>query len=281
MASPLISPTALSKRLGDPVWVVVDCRFNLMDPDAGGAGYRRGHIPGARYAHLDNDLARVPGPGDGRHPLPRAEDFATTLGAWGISNASHVVVYDDVSGAIAARLWWMLRWVGHDAVYVLDGGLVGWQAAGLPLEQETPRIQAEQFAVTRVRHEWVVSTDRIPAELADGATLVDARAPARFEGIAEPIDAVAGHVPGALNWPFSDALRADGSMRSAGELHPRLKHLGESPGGLIAMCGSGVTACHLLLAVSVAGLGDGRVYVGSWSEWIRDPRRPVATGGAA
>ena len=281
MASPLISPIGLEKRLSDPAWVVVDCRFILTDPDAGQTAYRRGHIPGARYAHLDNDLAGVPGPVDGRHPLPRVDDFADTLGAWGISRASSVVVHDDMSGAIAARLWWMLRWIGHDAAYVLDGGLKAWEAAGLPLDEKIPRIRAVQYVAHNVRRDWVVSTGQVPSELANGAKLVDARAPERFQGVTEPIDPVAGHVPGALNWPFSHALQADGSMRPADELHARLEHLTDQPGGLIAMCGSGVTACHLLLAINAAGLGDGRAYIGSWSEWIRDPERPIATGAAS
>ena len=276
MTSPLISPSELAKRLGDSAWIVVDCRFVLTDPDAGHAAYRRGHIPGARYAHLDNDLARVPGPMDGRHPLPGAVDFAATLGAWGISNASNVVVYDDMSGAIAARLWWMLRWVGHRTAYVLDGGLQGWEAAGLPLDRAIPGVHGVKYVADVVRDEWVVTTDQIPSELASGAKLVDARAPQRYGGVTEPIDPVAGHLPGAVNWPFSDALQEDGSMRPAAKLNASLKHLTDQPGGLIAMCGSGVTACHLLLAVNAAGLGDGRVYIGSWSEWIRDPERPVA-----
>ncbi len=278
MASPLISPTALAKRLGDAAWVVVDCRFDLTDPGAGHAAYRRGHIPGARYAHLDNDLARVPGPTDGRHPLPRVGDFAVTLGGWGISATSSVVVYDDMSGAIAARLWWMLRWVGHGAAYVLDGGLKAWECAGLPLDRETPRLRARRYAARGARRDWVVPTARIPSELAKGARLVDARAPERFQGVTEPIDPVAGHVPGAVNWPFSDALQPDGTLCPGEELRARLGHVTDQPGGLIAMCGSGVTACHLLLAVNAAGLGDGRVYIGSWSEWIRDPGRPTATG---
>ena len=278
MASPLISPTALAKRLGDSTWVVVDCRFDLADPNAGHAAFRRGHIPGARYAHLDNDLARVPGPTDGRHPLPRVEDFTATLGGWGISATSSVVVYDDMSGAIAARLWWMLRWVGHRAAYVLDGGLKAWEGAELPLDPEISRIRASQYAARDVRRDWVVPTARLPSEQAKGARLVDARAPERFQGVTEPIDPVAGHVPGAVNWPFSDALQPDGTLCPAEELRARLGHLTDQSGGLIAMCGSGVTACHLLLAVNAAGLGDGRVYIGSWSEWIRDPGRPIATG---
>ena len=278
MASPLISSTALAKRLGDPAWIAVDCRFVLTDPDAGHAAYRQGHIPGARYAHLDNDLARVPGPADGRHPLPRVEDFTDTLGAWGISDASNVVVYDDMSGAIAARLWWMLRWTGHRAAYLLDGGLQAWEAAELPLDREIPAVRATEYVAHDVHRDWVVSTEQVSLELANGARLVDARAPERFQGLTEPIDSVAGHIPGAINWPFSEALRSDGSMRPADELHTRLKQLSDQPGGFIAMCGSGVTACHLLLAVNAAGLGDGRVYAGSWSEWIRDPERPIATG---
>ena len=276
MASPLISAAGLADRLDDPAWVVVDCRFVLTDPGAGRAAYRRGHIPGARYAHLDNDLARAPGPAEGRHPLPPAKDFAATLGAWGISNASSVAVYDDVSGAIAARLWWMLRWIGHRAAFVLDGGLKAWEAAGLPMVRETPRVSPVRYATREVRHDWVVPTDRVQFELTNGAKLVDVRAPERFQGAAEPIDTVAGHVPGAINWPYSGALRSDGRMRPADELRERLGHLAGRPGGFIAMCGSGVTACHLLLAASAAGLEDGRIYIGSWSEWIRDPGRPVA-----
>lgn len=281
MASPLISPTALATRLGDSTWVVVDCRFVLTDPGEGHAAYRRGHIPGARYAHLDNDLARVPGPADGRHPLPRLEDFTSTLGAWGICDASNVVVYDDMSGAIAARLWWMLRWIGHRAAYVLDGGLKSWEAAGLPLDQEIPDVRTVEYTAHEVHLDWLVSSEQVPVELANGAILVDARAPERFQGLTEPIDPVAGHVPGAINWPFSEALRPDGKMRPVDELHARLEHIADHPEGFIAMCGSGVTACHLLLAASAAGLGDGRVYIGSWSEWIRDPERPITTGATS
>ena len=277
MASPLISATALADRLDDSAWVVVDCRFVLTDPDAGRAAYRRGHIPGARYAHLDYDLARVPGPTDGRHPLPPAQDFAATVGNLGISNTSNVVAYDDMSGAIAARLWWMLRWIGHCAAYVLDGGLKAWKAAGLPMDQEIPRVRTVRYDAREVRRDWVVATDQVPSELASGARLVDARAPERFQGVTEPIDPVAGHIPGAINWPFTEALQPDGRMRPVDELHARLEHLTDHPAGFIAMCGSGVTACHLLLAASAAGLEDGRLYIGSWSEWIHDPARPIAT----
>lgn len=281
MTSPLITPSALAAKLADPDWAIIDCRFDLADPGAGHAAYLRGHIPGARYAHLDNDLARPPGPGDGRHPLPRVGGFSATLGSWGISNASRVVAYDDVSGAVAARLWWMLRWIAHDAVYVLDGGLQAWEDAGLPLQRSPPQVRTVNYETGKVRRDWVVPTDRVPLELAGGAVLADARSADRYKGVTEPIDPVAGHVPGALNVPFAESLDQDGRFRPAGELRERLKGLAQHPRGLIAMCGSGVTACHLLLAVAIAGLGDGRAYIGSWSEWIRDPNRPVATGGEA
>ena len=279
MASPLIAPRALAERLGEEDWVIVDCRFRLTEPAAGKAAYRQGHIPGARYAHLDDDLAAAAGAADGRHPLPCVHEFAATLGGWGISNASTVVVYDDVSGAIAARLWWMLRWLKHDRVYVLDGGIQAWKAAGLPLESREPAWASAAYTVGETRGDWVVETACIAHELAQGAVLVDARSPERYLGAAEPIDPVAGHVPGAVNYPFSDTLRADGRLRPPEELRRDLKRLADRPRDLIAMCGSGVTACHLLLAVHAAGLGDGRAYIGSWSEWIRDSNRPVATGG--
>ena len=279
MTSPLVDAQTLAKRLEDPDWVVVDCRFRLTQPDAGLALYRQAHIPGARYAHLDHDLAAAPQPGEGRHPLPSPDVFSATLGRLGISNSTTVVAYDDASGAIAARLWWMLRWVGHETVFVLDGGIQAWENAGLPLQSIDPTWEPTGFLPGRVREDWVVKTADVPGELEQGAALVDARSHERFVGDAEPIDPIAGHVPGAVNYPFSTALNSAGSMRDSGELRAELEALTERPGGLIAMCGSGVTACHLLLTVKAAGLGDGRAYVGSWSEWIRDPERPVATGG--
>ena len=280
MTSPLIDVQTLAERLEDPDWVIVDCRFRLTQPDAGLAMYKQAHIPGARYAHLDDDLAASPQPEEGRHPLPSPDAFAATIGRLGISNSSAVVAYDDASGAIAARLWWMLRWVGHDDVFVLDGGIQAWEKASLPLQSNDPTGEPAEFALSRVRGDWVVKTPDIPGELAQGAALVDARSPERFAGEAEPIDPVAGHVPGAVNYPFSAALDSAGTMRDSGELRRELEELSQRPRGLIAMCGSGVTACHLLLTVKAAGLSDGRAYIGSWSEWIRDPEREVATGDA-
>ncbi len=278
MKSPLISPEDLAEKLEDSDWVVVDCRFDLTDPAAGKAAYLQDHLPGARYAHLDDDLAAAPDATDGRHPLPDVGVFAASLGGWGISNSTNVVVYDDSSNAIAARLWWMLRWLGHDSAVVLDGGIQGWVAAGLPLERACPQVCVQTYAVGDVQHDSVVRTERIPYELAQGAVLADARSPERYQGVAEPIDPVAGHVPGAVNFPFSAVLQADGRLRPAELLARDMQHLVAHPRGLIAMCGSGVTACLLLLALDAAGLGEGRVYLGSWSEWIRDSSRPVATG---
>lgn len=276
---PLIAAVELARHLNDARWVVVDCRFNLQEPSAGRAAYERAHIPGARYADLDGDLARAPAPADGRHPLPEPDAFVATLGAWGIGNDSTVVAYDEGGGAIAARLWWLLRSVGHDAPLVLDGGLGAWQAAGLPVETATPNWAAKTF-VPRAAPSTVVSTADLPGAQRAGGLVVDARAAPRYRGEQEPIDPVAGHVPGAVNRPFSANLTADGRFKPRAELRRELLELldGRSPEQLVAMCGSGVTACHLLLALEAAGLPGGRLYAGSWSEWIRDARRPVRTG---
>jgi len=278
--SPLIDVATLRERVADPGWVVVDCRFTLTDPQAGRAAHARSHIPGARYADLDQDLSRRPGPRDGRHPLPSAADLAARLGSWGIGNGSTVVAYDEGSGAIAARLWWLLGWLGHDRRLVLDGGLAAWDAAGYPVETQTPRWPPAVFEPRRVAHDSVVTTEDIPATLAAGGLLVDARGAPRYRGEQEPIDPVAGHVPGALNRPFGENVTAGGRFRAAGELAGELEGLldGRAASQLVAMCGSGVTACQLLLAMAVAGLEGGKLYAGSWSEWIRDPARPVRTG---
>ncbi|HEX5421477.1 MAG TPA: sulfurtransferase [Gammaproteobacteria bacterium] len=276
----VIEAEALSERLGDPAVAIVDCRFDLADPGAGFAAYREAHIPGACYANLDKDLARAPGTHDGRHPLPISEDLAARLGAWGISNESFVVAYDEGSGAFAARLWWLLRWLGHERAAVLNGGFTRWRSLGLPAERRVGERARMHYAPRAVHEDWVVDAGEA-ARLAQGkGLLVDARAPARFRGEREPIDPVAGHVPGAVNRPFTENLAADGRLRSAAELRADFQRLlgGRKPAELAAMCGSGVTACHLLWAMEAAGVGMGRLYAGSWSEWIRDPGRPVATG---
>jgi thiosulfate/3-mercaptopyruvate sulfurtransferase len=277
---PLVDVDTLARHLGRPDWVVVDCRFTLTNPPAGRAAYDRGHIPGARYAHLDDDLARRPGASEGRHPLPDPQYFAATLGGWGIDRASTVVAYDEASGAVAARLWWLLRWLGHERCAVLDGGFAAWQAAGQPLEQDAPRIAPRRYELPRPASDVVVETGDIAARVAAGDLLLDARAAPRYRGEQEPIDPKAGHVPGARNRPFSANVTAAGTFRPAAELRAELTELldGRDAMRVIAMCGSGVTACHLLLALEAAGLGQGRLYAGSWSEWIRDPRRPIRTG---
>jgi thiosulfate/3-mercaptopyruvate sulfurtransferase len=280
MSSPLISPEELARRLDDPTWVVVDCRWTLTDPAAGPAAHARSHIPGARYANLDDDLSRRPSPHDGRHPLPAAADFAARLGSWGVGNSTTVVAYDEASGAIAARLWWLLGWLGHDRRLVLDGGFAAWTAAGLPVEARMPRWQPAHFVPRALADDSVVEAADLPALQAAGSLLVDVRAAPRYRGEQEPIDPVAGHVPGAVNRPGSVNIDANGRFRASEALRGELTELlgGRSPRELIAMCGSGVTACQLLLALEVAGLDGAKLYAGSWSEWIRDPARPIATG---
>jgi thiosulfate/3-mercaptopyruvate sulfurtransferase len=277
---PLVDATDLARAIGGADYIVVDCRFTLTDPSAGRAAYDRGHIPGARYAHLDDDLARRPRAGEGRHPLPERERFAATLGSWGIGRDDAVVAYDEGSGAIAARLWWLLGWVGHSRRAVLDGGFAAWQEAGLPIEQSAPLVRARLYDAAATARAGTVATAQVAAAQEAGDLLVDARAAPRYRGEQEPIDPKAGHVPGALNRPFSANVTQDGRFRRPAELRAELAELlaGRSPDKLVAMCGSGVTACHLLLAMEVAGLPGGRLYAGSWSEWICDPSRPIRTG---
>jgi thiosulfate/3-mercaptopyruvate sulfurtransferase len=275
----LIGVDSLQDLLGKPQLAVVDCRFDLMKPEAGRQAYMTAHIPGARYADLNRDLAAPIGPHTGRHPLPPPEAFALRLGAMGIGNNTQVVAYDESNGSIAARLWWMLRWLGHGAVAVLDGGFKAWTGRGGPLEAgESAPPRVERFTPV-VDATAVVATAELEHTPRDPKTLlVDARAPERYAGTVEPIDPVAGHIPGAVNHPFSANLRPDGRFLSAAELERRWQERfpGREFENLVAMCGSGVTACHNLLSLEVAGLTGGKLYAGSWSEWIRDPRRPIA-----
>lgn len=257
----------------------MDCRFDLMAPDKGRTEYLAGHIPGALYADLDRDLAGPVTEQSGRHPLPDVADFKSTLERWGIGNDTQVVVYDYASGGLAARLWWMLRWLGHTKVAVLNGGLRAWRASDGELEIDVPDFPESDFAST-ADHGMVTTTEEISSAIAGASDLhlVDARDRPRFAGQTEPIDTVAGHVPGAVNFPFSEAVNADGTWKSVEELRTMwAKVLGSaSPAPFSVMCGSGVTACHLVLSARLAGLDEPRVYVGSWSEWIRDESRPVA-----
>jgi len=277
--SPLIDPAELAALAADERLRVVDCRFVLSDPDAGRRAYGEGHLPGAVYAHLDDDLAGPVTPLSGRHPLPDPDDFAAVLGGWGIDPDTLVVAYDDASGALASRLWWMLGWVGHGARRVLDGGIDAWRAAGLPLTTAEPSPPRAPAYPVRPDPERVAGTAAVIEALAAGIPVVDARSPERFLGRHEPIDPVAGHIPGSLNHPFSANLDEDGGFLPARELAARLGSLGVGDdGNAVSLCGSGVTACHTILAAAVAGLPEPRLYPGSWSEWIRDPDRPVAAG---
>ena len=261
-------------------WVLLDCRFDLTRPAWGEAQYAAGHLPGAQYAHLDRDLAGPIGPATGRHPLPAPGDFERRARGWGIGTSTQVVVYDQGNGMYAARAWWLLRWLGHARVALLDGGYGAWTAAGGAVTTEVVAAPAGDF-VARPDPQRVVDARRLAGELDTGAiTLSDARAADRYAGQNETIDPVAGHVPGAVNHPFARNLDANGRFLPVDELRTRwLATLGGHAASThVAMCGSGVSACHNLLALEHAGLTGSRLYAGSWSEWIRDPARPVATG---
>jgi thiosulfate/3-mercaptopyruvate sulfurtransferase len=283
MPTTLIEPAALAAHLADPDWAIVDCRFDLARPEWGALAWAAGHIPNALYAHLDGDLSGPRTALTGRHPLPAIAALTATFGRWGIDKKVQVVAYDQGAGAYAARLWWLLRWLGHQQVAVLDGGFAAWERAGLPLETAATVRAPRRFTAAPAAG-LVVTTAALAQAVAAGAltrgelTLVDARSADRFAGQNETLDPVAGHIPGARNHPFSGNLDAHGRFLSAPELRRCWAGtLRERPAPtLIAMCGSGVTACHNLLALEAAGLAGARLYAGSWSEWIRDPARPVA-----
>lgn len=276
----LIQPAELASHLHDASVAVLDCRHDLAKPAWSDQAFAEGHIPGAIQAHLDRDLSSPIGPTTGRHPLPEVAKLAQTLGRWGIDDEVQVVAYDQGNSAYAARAWWLLRWLGHTKVAVLDGGLAAWQAAGFPLTREITARVARTFT-PRITPNAFVSTAEVQQALAGNhATVVDARAADRFRGENETIDPVAGHIPGAKNHPFLKNLDGGSRFQSPEQLR-RLwtETLGaEDASNVISMCGSGVTACHNLLALEIAGLTGAKLYAGSWSEWIRNPSRPVAKG---
>lgn len=279
--SDVISPTELAARLAEPSLRVVDCRASLQSLSAGRDAYAKSHIPRASFADLLEDLSGAVLPGQtGRHPLPDVDVFVTKLRRWGISGTHQVVVYDDAGGAFAARLWWMLRWLGHDAVAVLDGGFPAWVAEGWPVTDEVVSVPPGDFAGAP-RPALLISAGELSTPESTSRKLFDARAPERFRGDVEPIDPVAGHIPGAVNLPFAGNLR-DGRFLSPAELRARLAAAldGAPPESAVVYCGSGVTACHDVLAFARAGLPLPRLYAGSWSEWITDPARPTERGGA-
>jgi thiosulfate/3-mercaptopyruvate sulfurtransferase len=272
--SPLVSATWLLEHLADPGVRVADCCFTLGQPDAGRARYEAGHLPGAVYLDLERDLSGPRGERGGRHPLPEPGALATRLGGLGIGDASFVVAYDD-SGMYASRLWWLLRWLGHDGVAVLDGGVGAWIEAGGRLETAEAAHPPATFT-PRPRPELVARAEDV-RDRPSGTALVDSRAPVRYAGANEPIDPVAGHIPGAINHDWAEALAPDGRFKGAEAQRARFAGLeGEEA---IVYCGSGVSACANLLALEVAGLPGARLYPGSWSDWVSDPENPVATGG--
>ncbi len=280
MPAPLITAAELHAVLGDSNVRVVDCRFDLGDPAAGRRQYLAGHIPGAVFADLDRDLAGPVTATSGRHPLPTVDALAATLGTLGIGKRSSVVVYDAGSGALAARTWWLLRWLGHDDVRLLERGLGGWTEQGHALQSGEVDVETQTYEPD-VRTDVTVSTEQVVAHLdaASEFTLVDARDRSRFRGENEPIDPVAGHIPGAVNLPFTDLLDEQGGFLGPQDLRRKLAGvLGEDgESNWAVMCGSGVTACHLAIAAAVAGYAEPRLYAGSWSEWIRNPERPIST----
>jgi thiosulfate/3-mercaptopyruvate sulfurtransferase len=276
--SPLISAAELAARISRPGLLVVDCRFELSDTTRGHSDYLAGHIPGAVYANLDRQLSAPRTRGSGRHPLPTAAAFAWTLGEWGWTPDTLVVAYDSGNGAMASRLWWLLRARGESRVQVLDGGFTAWRAAGHPVETALPFTLPTRVAVEPFR--GALDSEGVQAGLARHTiALVDARTADRFAGQNETLDPIAGRVPGSVNHPFARNLGTDGRFLDAAALRERWQPILEAAGGkpLVAMCGSGVTACHNLLALDLIG-HPGQLYAGSFSEWIADPARPVATG---
>jgi len=282
MHTTLIEPATLAPHLADDSWAIVDCRFDLTDAGKGEAEYLDAHIPGARYAHLDRDLSGEKTGSNGRHPLPSAEQMRSRFGALGIGPDTQVVAYDADSGMYAARLWWMLRFMGHEAVAVLDGGFARWVREGHATRGGREVVRPATF-VGAPREAWRLDAGTVLAHLGDPhMLLVDARAEPRFRGDSEPLDKRAGHIPGARNFFFQQNLTEEKTFKSPSELAAAWKSvLGERPLDQVVMyCGSGVTACHNLLALEQAGLKGARIFPGSWSEWSSDPARPVETGPA-
>lgn len=282
MYTTLITAEELARHIDDPDWVVVDCRFDLANPLAGREGYLIGHIKGAVYADLERQLSgdkhAVDGTFRGRHPLPGREFLAEVARELGISEHSQVVAYDAHGGMYAARLWWLLRWIGHANVAVLDGGMAAWQALGLPMDSNVPEPHTGNLQQKPALVRSVTAAEVLENIRSRERTVVDARAPDRFRGENETIDPVGGHIPGARNRFFKDNLHPDGRFKDAAALKADFDRVVPDPKLAIMQCGSGVTACHNLLAMEVAGLHGAALYPGSWSEWSSDPSRPIATG---
>ena len=276
----LISASALHQQLNKKADVIViDCRFSLSDANAGAYAYRHGHLPNARYAHLEQDLSSAISSYTGRHPLPDFRLLAKKLGRWGVHNSSQVVAYDDANGAFAARLWWLLRNLGHENVAVLDGGLADWQRQGLPLTTQLPAIKTTTFRAYPNSQPWLTALEVENGLATKNVCLIDARATERYLGLQEPIDPVAGHIPGAKNHPFMRNLDQNGKFLPPNVINQHFQLVIGSllPENVVHYCGSGVTACHNVLAMEYAGLKGSRLYVGSWSEWITNKNRAVTS----
>lgn len=276
----IVSTAVLAEHLDDPAWIVFDCRFDLQKPDWGLQDYLMGHIPGAIYADLDRDLSGPRTPAAGRHPLPSPDRWMDLLSSWGMTPDKQVIVYDTAGGAYAARMWWMLRWVGHDRVAVLDGGYPKWVREGRPVSAGRETRVPAQFS-GNVRPAMLADADEVDRLREDPRyRLIDARSGVRFRGEQEPIDPVAGHIPGAVNRFHGDNLAPEGTFLPTGVLRSQFETLldGAAAERAVVYCGSGVTSCHHLIAMELAGLPGARLYAGSWSEWIRDPSRARAVG---
>ena len=277
----LIGASDLAQRIHDPDWVVIDCRFDLTNPDFGRQAYLEAHLPSAFFLDLETELSSPKTGLNGRHPLPDPARLAARLEACGVGNHTQVVAYDDASGMFAARLWWLMRWLGHNRIAVLDGGVQAWRQAGQALDAQLPDTRSSTYTLSLrpVR----VDTDFVLAHLGrSDMLLIDARSPDRFRGENEMLDPVGGHIPGAVNRFFRDNLQANGCFKQASVLREEFGTLlaGRMPQQVIHQCGSGVTACVNVLAMESAGLSGSRLYAGSWSEWCADPNRPIASGPA-
>ena len=280
---PLISADELADRLESDDWAVIDCRFHLAEPDLGELAYLEAHIPGAVYAHLDRDLSAPKTGTNGRHPLPSSAIMQERFSAWGIDANVQVVAYDADAGQIAARLWWMLRYLGHEHVGVLEGGFSSWGKAGHPTRGKREERRARSFEAKPQESMRIDIADLLELNTEKPRFLIDARDPERYRGDSEPIDPVAGHVPGARNRPWQENLDQNGLFLPSETLKEHFAKVlrGSSPDAAVVYCGSGVTACHNLLAMEHAGIRGARLYAGSWSEWCADPSRPVETGPEA
>jgi thiosulfate/3-mercaptopyruvate sulfurtransferase len=277
----LVSTQELARHLDDPDWIVIDTRHELTNPETGPRVYAQGHIPGAHFMHVDYDLSGPKSGKNGRHPLPDPAEFAARLNERGVAPGKQVVIYDDMAGNYAVRLWWMLRWLGHDDAAILDGGYPQWVKEGRPVTREVPAPRKGAF-VPRPHLGDAVDVHFVQRfSESPEMTLVDARVAERFTGKQETIDPVAGHIPGAINRFWKENLEADGRFKAPARLREEFDRLlaGASPGQVVHSCGSGVTACHNIFAMELAGLPGSKLYPGSWSEWCADPSRPIGKGG--